>query len=350
MGLAPYTVGLDSRIEQLMELIDVKSNGVRVLGFHGMGGIGKTTLAKALYNKLFGNFELRSFIPNMRDVSPGVDGEISLQNTFIHDLSRGEYPPVNDVREGVAAIKRVLNEKRVLVVLDDVGNVNHLNALMSKKEWFYEGSRIIITTRDTEVLLESLVDLKYEVRELDSAQALQLFSYHAFKRKKPIEKFRNLSDEIVSLTGGLPLALEVFGSMLFGKHIIEIWKDAIGKLKRIRPDNIQDVLIISYHALDNEEKCIFLDIACLFVKKEIDRDYAIDIFKGCGYAAETAISVLTAKSLIKITEDNTLWMHDQIRDMGRQIVMNENVDSCMRSRLWDRDEIMTVFLDDKVEL
>ena len=61
--------------------------------------------------------------------------------------------------------------------------------------------------------------------------------------------------------------------------------------------------------------------------------------------------VLTAKSLIKFTEDNILWMHDQVRDMGRQIVReNSLVDPGMRTRLWDRDEIMTVLKDMKVHI
>ncbi|KAK9935594.1 hypothetical protein M0R45_022691 [Rubus argutus] len=78
------------------------------------------------------------------------------------------------------------------------------------------------------------------------------------------------------------------------------------------------------------------------------REDAIDILRACGFDGEIAIADLTAKSLIKITEDTTLWMHDQVRDMGRQIVTQENLlDPGMRSRLWDRDEIMNVFKGDK---
>ncbi|XP_062074471.1 disease resistance protein RPV1-like [Humulus lupulus] len=347
MGLAPYIVGHDSRIEELMKLLEVKSNGVRVLGMHGMGGVGKTTLAKALFNKLVGHFELHSFISNVREVPDTLQGQISLQSKLIDDLSGRKTPHVSDLREGHTAIKMVVNEKRVLVVLDDVDNVSHLHALMSKKDVFYDGSRIIITTRDITVL-EGLVDLEYEVKVLDQLSALELFSYHAQGRKKPRNNFENLSNQIVSLTGHLPLALEVIGSLLFDKRTIKEWDDATRKLKEIRPDNLQGVLEVSYNALDEEEKCIFLDISCLFVNMVMDRDYAIDVLKGCGFDAEIAISKLTAKSLIKITQDNTLWVHDQLRDMGRHIVKHENLtDPCTRSRLWDRDAIMTVLLDDK---
>lgn len=349
MGLASYTVGLDSRLEQVMKMLDVKSNGIRIMGFYGIGGVGKTTLAKAVYNKLVGHFKLRSFISSVREISAQEDGLVSLQKKLVSDLCKVNV--IDKVSDGITLIKGKVNERRVLVVLDDVDNVSQLNAVMAKREWFHEGSRIIITTRYREVLPKHLVDSEYEVRELDSSEALKLFSHHALGKEKPTDKFFNLCEQIVLLTGGLPLALEVFGSMLFDKRNIKVWKDALQKLKKIRGENLQGVLKISYDALDEQEKCVFLDIACLFVYMGMDRDYAIDIFKGCGFEAEIVITELAAKSLIKITSNNTLWMHDQLRDMGRQIVRHENVvDPCMRSRLWDRDEIMTVFLDEKVQI
>ncbi|KAF9671358.1 hypothetical protein SADUNF_Sadunf12G0039000 [Salix dunnii] len=86
------------------------------------------------------------------------------------------------------------------------------------------------------------------------------------------------------------------------------------------------------------------------LKKRMKREEAIDVLKGCGFRAETAITVLTVKCLVKIGADNELWMHDQLRDMGRQIVINENLgDPGMRSRLWDRADIMTVLKNKKVQ-
>ncbi|KAM0961793.1 hypothetical protein ACFX2I_021007 [Malus domestica] len=327
VGLGSYTVGLDSRVEDAMRLLDVRSNGVRVLGIHGMGGVGKTTLAKALFNRLVAYFEHRGFISNVRETSAGHEGLVSLQNRLIGSLS---------------------TVKRILIVLDDVDNVEQLSALVGNRDWFYEGSRIIVTTRDRSVLPGHLVNKLYEVRELDSSQALELFSYHALRKEKPPDDFLALSDQIVSLTGGLPLALEVFGSYLLYRRRIEEWRDGLQKLKHIRPGNLQDVLKISYDALDEQEKCIFLDFACLFVKMNMKREDAIDILKGCGFDGEIAIADLTAKSLMKVYESGMLWMHDQVRDLGRQIVRHESVvDPGMRSRLWDRDEILNVFKDDK---
>ncbi|VVA27678.1 PREDICTED: TMV resistance, partial [Prunus dulcis] len=315
VGLDAYTVGLDSRVEDVMRLLDVRSNSIRVVGIHGMGGVGKTTLAKALFNSLVSYFECHSFISNVREISAGHEGLVSLQNKLIGSLSSNTIS-VNELNNGISAIKAIVYEKQVLIVLDDVDNVNQLNALVGNRQWFYEGSRIIVTTRDREVLPSHLVNELYE--------------------------------QIVSLTSGLPLALEVFGSYLFYKRRIEEWRDALQKLKQIRLRNLQDVLKISYDALDEQEKCIFLDIACLFVTMNMRREDAIDILKGCGFNGEIAIADLVAKSLIKVYEDSILWMHDQVKDMGRQIVTEENVvDPGMRSRLWDRDEILNVFKDDK---
>ncbi|CAI9768036.1 unnamed protein product [Fraxinus pennsylvanica] len=344
--VAPYTVGLDSPIEEVMGLLDVKQNAPRVLGFLGTGGIGKTTLAKAVYNKLARHFEHRSFISNVRENFDKPDGLLLLQNKLVNDLSRSSARPFDNNNAFMATIRRIFQEKRVLLVLDDVDNVNQLTKLAIRRDWFSEGSRIIISTRNSDALPADLGNMIYKVRQLGTSDSLKLFSYYALGREKPNDL--ELSKQIVSITGGLPLALQVFGSFLFDKRKKKEWLDELEKLKKIRPNDLQDILRISYDALDDEEKCIFLDISCLLLNLEMKRENVIDALKGCGFRAEIAFTTLTKRSLIKVIEEDELWMHDQIRDMGRQIVLQEGYsDIGNRSRIWDRGDVLEVLKGQK---
>ena len=104
--------------------------------------------------------------------------------------------------------------------------------LVGEHNWFGSGSRIIITTRDAHLLEEHQVDEIYEVKGLNDENALQLFCLKAFKEKHVLEDYRELSFHFLNYAGGLPLALEVLGSFLFGKSTAK-WKIALERLKRI---------------------------------------------------------------------------------------------------------------------
>ncbi|KAG4159307.1 hypothetical protein ERO13_D02G167900v2 [Gossypium hirsutum] len=357
LEVATCAVGLDTRVTELINLLGVKSSGIKVVGLHGIGGIGKTTLAKAVFNKILVHFDHHSFISNVRELSKRGDGLVSLQKKLIGDLGpTGNFHlPADEVDANASRIRKIINEnfneKRVLIVLDDVDQENQLNALGlgARVKWINDVSiRIIITTRNKGVLNECYVNWTYEVRELHFDQALELFSYHALRREKPTKEFEQLSKQLVALTGNLPLALEVFGSFLLDKRKVTEWEDALNKLRDVRPHKLQDVLKISFDALDRENQRIFLDVACCFLDLHTKREDITDVLRGCGFNAEIGLRVLEEKSLIKFTEGDGLWMHDQLRDMGKEIVQNENDDPGMRSRLWDRNQIMTVLQNHKV--
>ncbi|KAJ0900116.1 putative P-loop containing nucleoside triphosphate hydrolase [Helianthus annuus] len=218
-------------------------------------------------------------------------------------------------------IERKLRSKRVLVVLDDVDDVKQLEELAGAHDWFGEGSRIIITTRDEHLLSTRYADEVYEVSLLSHDEAMGLFRRHAYRKGKPIEDYEMLSEEVVSYAGGLPLALEVLGSFLCDKNKDE-WKCALARLKDIPDDEVTKRLKISYDGLTAAEKVLFLDIACFF--RGENKDEAMKVLDACDLHPGIGIKVLVQKSLIKVNSYGNFEMHDLIEEMAHYIVRGEH--------------------------
>ncbi|KAF8034645.1 hypothetical protein BT93_C0836 [Corymbia citriodora subsp. variegata] len=321
-----------------MEYVDKNSHTILFVGIHGMGGIGKTTLAKTIYNKLSNQFEHRSFIADVRE-SWKRNGIRYLQNQLLDGILKQENLAHGE-DEGINFLSSRLKDKKVLIVLDDMDDDDQLKALAGNRNWFSSGSVIFITTRNESILDKAHVDYKHEHEKLDKDTSLILFSRHAFRRDTPPSEFKKLTDEVLSTTGGLPLSLEVLGSLFCGKKEIE-WVGKLEKLKEIPDKKVQEKLKISYEALESGQKEIFLDVACFFIGT--DWRIASYMWDACGFYPKEGIEVLRFMSLIKIGEYHKLKMHDQLRDLGRLIVHEgkENMpQNC--SRIWDSNKALEI--------
>jgi len=206
-------VGLESRVKELESCLAMGSNDVRIIGVLGMGGIGKTTLARVVFRMVSNKFEGCCFLSNVREVFE-KDGLIPLQQQLIKKILN-ESMSIQDVDEGVYVIKNRLCHKRILLVLDDVNQLDQLKILVGKRNWFGSGSRVIITTRDKHLLRILEVDEICEFEALRDDEALHLLCLKAFKKDHPPEDYLELSKDVVQYTKGLPLAIEIMGSFLF---------------------------------------------------------------------------------------------------------------------------------------
>ncbi|KAG5564801.1 hypothetical protein RHGRI_000866 [Rhododendron griersonianum] len=342
-------VGLKLRVTKLNMLLNMESNCVRIVAIWGMGGIGKTTIAKRLYNLIQHKFERSGFLANVRETSQRPNGLDELQKKLLLAMLKRTHE-VSNFHEGIEVIKKTaFGRKKVLLVLDDVDNVQQLEALAIDRDSFAPGSRIIITTRDKCSLkfLELGKNEIYGPEKLDKAESLELFSWHAFKENHPPEDHLDLSRQIGHYARGLPLALEVLGSYFRGKSIPQ-WKTTITKLRKIPDDDVQGKLNISlkmsFDSLSEQLKKLFLDMACFFV--EIRRYFTIKILEGYNIFAKDGIQKLADRCLIKYDWHDQIVMHDMIRDMGREIVRQESLEHPeKRSRLWYLDDVLEVLRD-----
>ena len=209
-------VGINSQVEKVMSLLAIGSSDVRIIGIWGMGGIGKTTLARVVYDKVFNEFEGGCFIANVRGEFEKC-GLLPLQQKLIPEILMGESVNIRDDYYGVYMIKNRLCHKKILLVLDDVNQFNQLEKLAGDSKWFGPGSRVIITTRDEHLLTRHRVHGIYEVQGLNDYEALHLFSLKAFNKYHPPEDYLDLSTSFVHYAKGLPLAIDVLGSFLYNR-------------------------------------------------------------------------------------------------------------------------------------
>ncbi|CAN1325581.1 Disease resistance protein L6 [Linum perenne] len=338
-------VGIDHHIEVVLEKLSLDSNNMTMVGIHGIGGIGNTTIARAVYNKISYSFDRCCFVENIRETQQQKDGILIVQKKLISDILRKDSNGISNNSEGRKMIRERVSELKILVILDDVDEKFDFEDILGSPRNFHPGSRFIVTSRNVKILStlnETQCNL-YEVQTMSHSQALQLFCMHSLRKSSPPPEYKSLADDIVSSTGRLPLTLKVIGTLLF-REDIPIWKEKLKRMQGTLELQVMERLKISYNALEYEAQQIFLDIACLFNGRSKDKSFYM--WNDCNFYPASNITILIQRSMVKVGDDDKFRIHDQLRDMGREIVRQEDIDRpWMRSRIWSAEEGMELLFN-----
>ncbi|KAG2298220.1 hypothetical protein Bca52824_034692 [Brassica carinata] len=330
-------IGIYSRLLELENFLCKQPWGVRSIGIWGMPGIGKTTLAKAAFDQFSGDYEVSCFIKDF-DNEFHLKGIYHLLQKYLGETVREEFDINSYVLEP--------EPKRALIVLDNVCKPLDADAFLNGFDWFGPGSLIIITSRDKQVLVQCGVNQIYEVQGFNEDEAKQLFSRCAFgidwSKKSDLDTLEPYLRSVIHYSSGNPLALSLYGKELSLKNIEEIETELLS-LKQIPPTLIMEAFKISYYTLNDNERTMFLDIACFFRGENVD--YVMQLFEGCGFFPHVGISVLVDKCMVTIL-DSKMQMHDLIQIVAKEISNEETVQLGRHCRLWNASIIRSL-LEDK---
>ncbi|BBN07494.1 protein MpNBS-LRR8 [Marchantia polymorpha subsp. ruderalis] len=324
-------VGVYTLVESVIPEV-MQTNAI--LGLWGMGGAGKTTLAKLLFNKLSPKFEYSCFVSDAKLIDGKAEELRTRVKTHMHH--RGQPMSLADV-EGEW---KQIQEKKLILVLDDVANEHDVQILNDiARESCVDESRYIVTSRH-ESLLNKLDDVCiYQVPLLDGESAESLFMSYAFPgRREPSSTLRPYVDQVVQKCEGLPLTLEILGKYLGRNNDEKTWKHTLQGLaeaeKLTGDEKLWAQLKLSYDSLDHKEKEMFLDVAAFFVESQYtlrEAKCAWDILYED--TLEHWQNLLDLSLVYRVDDHRTLKMHHQLKALGRRIALTSGIGG-KASRIW----------------
>ncbi|KAL9162018.1 hypothetical protein ABFS82_07G060000 [Erythranthe guttata] len=367
-----HFVGMEKDIASLVSL--VKNKQIPVISIYGMGGLGKTTLARKIYHHkdLITCFEARAWVCSTQQFQPKtVLSQILKQLPLDED---NEWINYLELAELVVKLHNFLMQKRCLIVIDDIWESAHWNILEPAFPKASDICKVILTTRNREVSPRKFC--LYELRFLTEDEGWELLHklaftgeppqaeqnsgetslhtaelgieesppamYHHAERETEQSPLEAIGRQMVQKCGGLPLAITVLGGILCEKQTSSEWKrvneDVDLYLKR-GDEKVKQVLDLSYDALPYYLKPCFLYLGCFPEDQEIDTERLYLLWMAEGLisseekgrketlrdVAERYLNELASRSMVQVRKHeycssayNTFKscrLHDLIRDL-----------------------------------
>ncbi|XP_023522551.1 disease resistance protein RGA2-like, partial [Cucurbita pepo subsp. pepo] len=332
-----------SIIDELLKDEDDKQKSRRILSIHGDGGMGKTTLARLVYNdhKVFDHFDKRMWVC--------VSEDYDVQRIRREILSSATGEKVNDVLTEKRVQIRLNGNfvgRKLLLVLDDFGALDpgRVSEVEKLVEMGANGTKIMITTRSEQTLQDAAT---HKVQKLDEEQSMALLKQtFGIKKFEIMTEFQSELEELVSKCGGVPLAIKSLAGLLSSEAsygvellnlqaLIEKWKQEEVK----GGGYVFHALKLSYYLLPSYLKPCFLCFSLL------PKDYVFFSFeliqlwmaqgllhsgsKDPEAVGEQYFNELRSRSLLEDVEEHTLgyWfkLHSLVHELAvQQAIMEQH--------------------------
>ncbi|CAL4989421.1 unnamed protein product [Urochloa decumbens] len=258
-------VGRTEEKEKIMPSLlqrDSLTDSITILPIHGIGGIGKTTFAKMIYNDTKFKYYSQVWVY----VSPRFDSN-KIGNSIISQLTEMESH-LNEKQLIRTRLKKLLAGKKILIVLDDLWE-NDPYKLFDLKSMLMLGETgntvVIVTTRDEHIAKEIGTIEPYEIELLTKELCWEIIKQKSgFEARYDKEQMKDIGMEIASKCGGLPLAAQSLGYTLRSKDLNEwekvnesdVWNEPNSRYGSLQ-NEVLAALRLSYSSMDHRLRSCF---------------------------------------------------------------------------------------------